>query len=67
MSKQANLIAFIEAHATRAVALGEEQLLVEELYATGPDGFPDDAKELYGPYWTVIPAKVSAARDWLGY
>ena len=63
----ANLIRFIESHATRAVELDESRILVEEIYATGDDGFPDITKEMYGPYWTAIPAKLSAARDFLGY
>jgi hypothetical protein len=67
MTKQQKLMAFIESHAVRAVALCDEQILVEEMYATGPDGFPDTAKEMYGPYCTVIPVSGNAARDWLGY
>ena len=65
MASQATLIKVIAEHHARAVPLGSDKLLCEEDYAG--DGFPDTAKEFYGPYWTAIPASVSAVRDWLGY
>ncbi|WP_143311498.1 hypothetical protein [Burkholderia pseudomallei] len=62
---QAKLVRFIEGHHARAVPLGTDKLLCEEQYSG--DGFPDTAREFYGPHWTAIPATSWAVRDWLGY
>jgi len=62
---QAPVCAFIRTHAVRVVMLPNGKLLGEEQFAG--EGFPDTAREFYGPYWTLIENNMQAARDWLGY
>lgn len=62
---QAPVCAFIRKHSFNVVMLPNGKLLCQEQYAG--EGFPDTAKENYGPYWTLIENSMNAARDWLGY
>ncbi|HDR9474356.1 hypothetical protein [Burkholderia multivorans] len=64
---QRDLIRYIEGHHARAVPLGTDKVLCEENFASYEGGFPDESRELYGPYWTPVVATVSDVRNWLGY